>query len=84
MFFTHCLTNSLNDNKQLVNTYSIILCQITSLNTDVMINCRKCHFVFMCVCVVAWAFVYVLVFILAILHKIIINLIQTTLLGGFG
>ena len=37
----------------------------------------------LCVCGVAWACVYVLVFILAILHKVIINVIQTNLLGGF-
>ena len=37
----------------------------------------------LCVCGVAWVCVYVLVFILAILHKVIINVIQTNLLDGF-
>ena len=63
---------------------------LTEHRCHFIINCRKCPFVFVVVCVCvcgggggAWACVFVLVYILTILHKVVINVIQTNLLGGF-
>ena len=62
-------------------------CLINSLNTVQMLFYDKLQemplLYALCVCGAASACVYVLVFILVILHKVIINVIQTNLLGGF-